>query len=191
MLQIGGLGYQVPSVLALIRFHAPFNFCFVDRILGRNFQYSGITKAKLQQDRNCAKSLILSFNWLLHGSKWLQDHQVSSLKPTISIQLLTQAMYLRPHFVCSKKVNWHALQGSIYSGEDHQVLLITCCILPFPTPLFDGVSWPWSRLRRFRGFYKPAEFSGHSQVWQNACPGLVRKPCIGSGPRGRRFRIQS
>jgi len=48
-----------------------------------------------------------------------------------------------------KKVNWHVLQGCVYSGEGHQLLLVTCC--KYPTPLFD-VSWPWGRLRRFGGF---------------------------------------
>lgn len=128
----------------------------------------------------------------LAAARFQMASRSSSFKSQANhINTAVDAGYVLTSAFCLLKVNWHALQGSIYSGEDHQVLLITCCILPFPTPLFDGVSWPWSRLRRFRGFYKPAEFSGHSQVWQNACPGLVRKPCIGSGPRGRRFRIQS
>lgn len=39
------------------------------------------------------------------------------------------------------------------------------------------------------GVFQPAKFSGHSEIWQNACPGLVRELCFGSRPRG--FRIQS
>ena len=133
--------------MALVGFHASLNVYFVNQTLGRNFRYSRTTKAKLHQDRNCE----ITANWLLHGSKWLQDNQVSSLKPTTSIQLLKlDAGYvLRPYGVFSKKKLTGMYCRAVFTAEK----MIRCYNdLLYPTPLFDGVSWPWSRLRRFGGF---------------------------------------
>lgn len=95
--------------------------------------------------QNCAKSLILSFYGLLHGSKWLQDNQVSSLKPTTSIKLLTQAMpYVR--MVSSQKKLTGMYHRAVFTTEKTSGVTMTRC--KYPTPLFDGVSWPCSRLRR-------------------------------------------